>query len=141
MRLFVSLLAWFLRAILASRRDLALENLALRQQLASYARRQKRPRLKPEERAFWVALARVWQDWRFPLVFVKPATVIAWHRRGFQRYWQWKSGRPGRPRIPAEHIALIRRISIDQPGVGLGRAADSASDGVGQGPSVSHARQ
>jgi hypothetical protein len=35
MRLFVSLLAWFLRAALASRGSLALENLALRQQLAT----------------------------------------------------------------------------------------------------------
>jgi hypothetical protein len=50
MRLFVCLLAWFLRAVLTSRRHLALENLALRQQLATYARRDKRPRLKPEER-------------------------------------------------------------------------------------------
>ena len=47
MRLFVALLAWFLRAILTSRRDLALENLALRQQLATHMRPQKRPRLKP----------------------------------------------------------------------------------------------
>jgi len=76
MRLLVALLVWFLRAVLTSRGSLALENLALRQQLATYARTQKRPRLKPEERAFWVALSRVWQDWRSPLLFVKPATVL-----------------------------------------------------------------
>jgi len=81
MRLFVSLLAWFLRAARTSRSDLVLENLALRQQLATYARRQKRPRLKPEERAFWVALSRVWQGWRAPLAFVKPATVRSARRR------------------------------------------------------------
>ena len=124
MRLFVSLLVWFLRAVFTSRGSLALENLALRQQLATYARLHKRPRLKPRERAFWVALSRVWSEWRSPLVFVKPATVIDWHRRGFRRYWRWKSGKPGRPRIPAEHIALIRRISIDQPGWGEDRIAD-----------------
>ena len=50
MRLLVSVLAWFLRAVFASRRSLALENLALRQQLAIHARTQKRPRLKPGER-------------------------------------------------------------------------------------------
>jgi hypothetical protein len=115
MRLFGSLLAWFLRAVLTSRGSLALENLALRQQLSTYARTQRRPRLKPDERAFWVALSRVWSDWRSPLVLVKPATVVAWHRRGYQRYWSWKCGKPGRPRIPAEHIAFVRRISIDQP--------------------------
>jgi len=118
MLLFVSRLAWFLRVVFASRRSLALENLALRQQLATYARTQKRPRLKPEERAFWVALSRAWRDWRSPLAFVKPATVLDWHRRGFRLSRRWRSGKSGRPRIPAEHIALIRRISTDQPGWG-----------------------
>ena len=77
-----------------TRKALLLENLALRQQLATYARMQKRPRLKPQERVFWVALSRVWQSWRSPLVMVKPATVIAWHQRGFQRYWRWRSRKP-----------------------------------------------
>ena len=121
MRLLVGLLVWLLRASLVSRGALALENLALRQQLTTYARTQKRPRLKPEERAFWVALSRVWRDWRSPLAFVKPATVIDWHRRGFRRYWRWRSCKPGRPRIPAEHIAFIRRISTEQPGWGEDR--------------------
>jgi putative transposase len=123
MRLFVSLLAWFLRAVHSPRSDLVLENLALRQQLATYARSQKRPRLKPEERAFWVALFRVWSDWRSPLALVKPATVIDWHRRGYRRYWRWRSRKPGRPRIPDDHIAMIRRISSDQPGWGEDRIA------------------
>ena len=60
MCLLVSLAVWSLRAVLTSRGSLALENLALRHQLATYARRQKRPRLRPVERAFWVALSRVW---------------------------------------------------------------------------------
>jgi hypothetical protein len=84
MRLLVALLIWLLRATLVSRGSLALENLALRQQLATYTRTQKRPRLMPGDRAFWVALSRVWQGWRSPLAFVKPATVVDGHRRGFQ---------------------------------------------------------
>jgi hypothetical protein len=108
MRLLVSLLVWVLRAVFRSRRCLALENLALRQQLAASTRTLKRPRLKPGERAFWVALSKIWRDWHSPLVLVKPATVIAWHRRAHQRYWTWKCGKPGRPPIPAEHIAFIR---------------------------------
>jgi putative transposase len=36
-------------------------------------------------------LSRVWTDWRSSLVIVQPATVLAWHRRGFQLYWRWKS--------------------------------------------------
>jgi len=64
-------------------------------------------------------------------VFVKPATVIAWHRRGFQRYWRWRSRKPGRPRIPVEHIALIRRISGDQPGWGEDRIAEELAIKLG----------
>jgi hypothetical protein len=123
MRLLVSLLAWILRAVFRSRRSLVLENLALRQQLAAFARAQKRPRLKPDDKAFWMALSKVWRDWRSSLVLVSPATVIAWHRRGYHRYWTWKCGRPGRPRFPADHIAFIRRISTDHPEWGEDRIA------------------
>jgi putative transposase len=141
MRLFVALLVWLLRAALVSRGALALENLALRQQLATYARTQTRPRLKPGDRAFWVALSRVWQSWRSPLLFVKPATVIDWHRRGFRRYWRWKSGKPGRPRIPDEHIAFIRRISSDQPGWGEDRIAEELAVKLGVKHSTSTIRR
>ena len=71
---FIALLVWILRAVFTSRGALALENIALRQQLAAYARGQKCPRLKPQDRAFWVALSTIWKDWRSPLAFVKPAT-------------------------------------------------------------------
>jgi len=40
-------------------RQLALENLALRQQLAVYKRTASRPRLRRSERLFWVCLSRV----------------------------------------------------------------------------------
>jgi hypothetical protein len=32
-------------------------------------------------------LSRIWSGWRTALVIVKPETVIAWHRRGFRRWW------------------------------------------------------
>ncbi len=44
------------RASLRSRRELALENLALRQQLAVLGCRAKRPKLSMIDRAFWVPL-------------------------------------------------------------------------------------
>jgi putative transposase len=50
--------------------------------------------------------------------------VIAWHRRAYHRYWTWKSAKPGRPRIAAEHIAFIRRISTDHPEWGEDRIAE-----------------
>jgi hypothetical protein len=81
-------------------RQLALENLALRQQLAVYKRTVTRPPLRRSDRLFWVALARVWAGWRQPLVIVTPATVLRWQRRCFREYWTRLSGRPpaGQPR-------------------------------------------
>src|SRR4029453_15245134 len=50
--------------LVGSHRQLALENLALQQQLAVYKRTVSRPPLRRTDRLFWVALARVWADWR-----------------------------------------------------------------------------
>ncbi len=47
------------RSSLKSQHTLALENLALRQQLAILRRRTKRPQLTKTDRAFWVALSRL----------------------------------------------------------------------------------
>ena len=63
-----------------ARRELALENVALRQQLAVLRRSVKRPRLSKVDRVFWVLLRRIWTDWESVLVIVKPETVIRWHR-------------------------------------------------------------
>jgi hypothetical protein len=43
-------------------------------------------------------------------VIVKPATVVAWHRRGYRAYWRWISRQPGRPRTDAQVRDLIRRM-------------------------------
>ena len=55
-----------------TRRSPALENLALRQQLAVLHRSVKRPRLSESDRGFWVLLRRIWTDWERILVIVKP---------------------------------------------------------------------
>jgi hypothetical protein len=46
---------------------------------------------------------------------VRPETVIARHRQGFKLFWRHRSmsRKVGRPRIPREHIAFIRRITGD----------------------------
>jgi len=102
---------------------LALENLALRQQLAVCNRSIKRPKLRRRDRVFWTWLMRLWPQWKSALVIVKPETVIRWHRQGFRLYWRWKSraGRSGRPRIEEEVRDLIRRMSRDNPTWGAPR--------------------
>ena len=77
-------------------RYLALENLALRQQLAVYKQTGTRPKLCTKDRLFWVALARVWAGWRQSLVIVTPDTVLRWRRRRLREHWTNLSGRPTR---------------------------------------------
>jgi hypothetical protein len=67
---------------LQTREELAVENLALHQQLAILKRTAPRSRLSNAERSFWVLLSRFWPGWRDLLVVVKPETVVRWHRAG-----------------------------------------------------------
>jgi len=76
---------------LRTRRALALENLALRHQLAVLQRTAPRPRLRPSDRLFWVLLARLWSGWAEAVAIVQPETVIRWHRAGFRLFWTRKS--------------------------------------------------
>jgi len=101
-----------LTSSLHTRHELALENLALRQQIGVLRRSVKRPRLSNTDRGFWVLLRRCWANWDKVLAVVQPATVIQWHRAGFRKYWTWRS-RPkgGRPAIDPEIRALIRRMA------------------------------
>ena len=107
----------FLRAWLLGSTTIALENLALRHQLLVLQRSVGRPRLSRWDRIFWVWLSRLRAGWRTTLVIVRPATVLAWHRRGFQLYWRWKSRVPsvGRPKLDPELRHLIRRMARENP--------------------------
>ena len=120
--LFVPMLAYF-RAFLLTRHSLALEIAALRQQLAVFKRKQPRPQLRNSDRLFWIFLRRLWPSWPHPLILVKPETVVAWHRAGFQLFWRWRSRQrtPGRPPIDLEIRQLIRRIKADNPTWGAPR--------------------
>jgi putative transposase len=46
------------------------------------------------------------------LAVVQPATLIRWHHQGFRLFWRWKST-PGRPPIPPDLQALIRRMACE----------------------------
>jgi hypothetical protein len=68
-----------LRSCLRAHRELSLENLALRQQLAVWKARQP----AEVDRLFWVLLSRLWTSSRHSLQVVRPETVVGWHRQGF----------------------------------------------------------
>jgi hypothetical protein len=90
------LLLGLLRSAYRSRADLMLENVALRHQLGVLMRAGRRPRVTAADRWFWVVLRRLWSRWSEVLAFVKPETVVRWHRAGFRLYWNWLSRRDRR---------------------------------------------
>ena len=105
-----------LLSIFASRADVVIENLALRQQLAVLQRRSRRPRLRVIDLVLWLALRRWWPRWKETLAIVQPATVIRWHRAGFRLYWRSKSWRrAGRPTTNVEIRVRVRRMAAENP--------------------------
>jgi putative transposase len=107
----------FLRALFTGAAAISLENAALRSQLAVLQRSVRRPKICRWDRLFWVWLSRLWPGWRSSLLIVQPATVLAWHRKGFRLYWRWKSRTRvgGRPPIARDLRCLIRRMASENP--------------------------
>ena len=114
--LLILMLAFF-NSILKERRDLALENLALRQQLVVLKRSGKRLAIKKKDRVFWVWLSRFWREWRESLIIVKPETVVGWHLKRFRVYWMKLSRRRygGRPAVGPKVKALIEQMAEANP--------------------------
>ena len=103
--------------ILRSRASLHLEMLAMHQQLAMMADRdRKRLRFRPSERIFWVWLYRLWPACLQTLMIFKPDTLVRWHRKGFRLYRTWKSRHKlaGRPSVDKEIRKLIRQMQADR---------------------------
>ena len=109
MRNLLLLVYVYLRAVLKERRDLSLENLALRQQLAVLKRSHTRLKIKRRDRVFWIWLSRTWSGWRAALIILQPSTVVGWHRRGFKLYWTKLSKHrvAGRPAVPLQGIVNL----------------------------------
>jgi putative transposase len=107
----------FIILVLGGQKHVALENAALRQQLAVFKRDVKPPRLRRRDRLFWIGLRAIWTDWKSALVIVRPETVISWHRNRFKRYWWRLSQRKeqGRPPVSSEIRKLIRTMAATNP--------------------------
>ena len=107
----------FVILVLGGHQQVALENAALRQQLAVFKRDVKRPQLRRWDRLFWIGLRAIWKDWKSALVIVRPETVISWQQKRFKRYW-WRlsqSKGPGRPRVSSEIRTLISNMAATNP--------------------------
>jgi len=108
---FIALVA-LVGSTFQTRAAMQAEIMALRHQLAVLQRSApRRLRLKQSDRVLWMLLSWLWPNWRHELRILKPATAVRWHRRGFARYWTWKSRRrPGRPRVALAIRDLIQQM-------------------------------
>src|SRR6266853_5689397 len=106
-----------LALICGGHRAVALENLALRQQLAVFKRTVRRPHLRTSDRLSWILLANAWRDWRTALIVVQPDTVVRWHRQWLRRRWTQLSTptRPGRPSTPGSIRTLVDQMAAANP--------------------------
>ena len=114
--------ACFVILLFRPTRSVQAENLFLRRQLALYKERGIYPRrIDAATRISLAVLAKLF-EWRDALFVVQPKTMIRWQRAGWRLFWRWKC-RAGRPRIPVELRALIRRMALENPVWGEERIA------------------
>ena len=109
----------FVRLLLSGHQAVAIENAALRLQLAAFRRKRKRPVLTSFDRLFWVGLSGVWPNWRSPLLYVQADTVVRWQRERFRKFWARLSKvnrrHSGRPATAVEIRRLIERMVASNP--------------------------
>lgn len=101
--------------LLRNKKEVAFENLILRQQLGMYLVKKQKPDISDIDRSMLVAIMRVFSKWRNSLIAVKPETLISWQRKRFRTYWRKISKRncQGRRRISREIIDLIKLMSVE----------------------------
>src|SRR5215468_7019504 len=116
--LFLCLFRFF-RLLVSGHQAVALENAALRLQLAAFRRKRRRPVLTTLDRVFWTTLRRWWSGWRDPLLYVQADTVTRWQRERFRRFWARLCNshrrRPGRPATALPIRQLIARMVMANP--------------------------
>jgi putative transposase len=109
----------FVRLLLSGHQAVAIENAALRMQLAAFQRKRKRPLLTTLDRVFWITLRSLWADWRRHLMYVQPETVVRWQRERFRRFWARLSNRQvrrrGRPSTAGELRRLVEQMAAANP--------------------------
>ncbi len=85
--------------------------MVLRHELAILRRHVTRPELRDVDRIFLAAASRLLSRRRWSVFFVRPETLLRWHRRLVARHWTYPRRGPGRPPIAPEVRALIVRMA------------------------------
>jgi hypothetical protein len=88
-----------------------LEILVLRHQLTVLGRQTPRPRLEPADRILLAAVSRLLPRARWSCFFVRPETLLRWHRRLVAGAWTYPHRGTGRPPLDQELQQLIVRLA------------------------------
>jgi hypothetical protein len=132
---FVRLLQ-VLRLSRRGQQDLAIEVVMLRHEVAVLRRQVARPALRPSDRAVLAGLSRLLSMARRGCFFVRPATLLRWHRDLVRRRWTYSHRQPGRPALPAGKVSLVLRLARENPTWGYRRVhGELATMGVRLAPS------
>jgi putative transposase len=106
-----------------------LEIVVLRHELAVLRRQVSRPRLNEGDRVFLAAagqlLGRASRSF-----FVRPDTLLGWHRQLVRKRWTYAGRRPGRPAIANEIRELVLRLARENSRWGYERIVGELA-GVG----------
>ena len=99
------------------------ELLVLRHQLVVLGRQQRRPMLRPADRALLSALARLLPPRRRHGLVVRPQTLLRWHRELVRRKWAQPRRPRGRPPVDDQVRQLVLRLARQNPRWGYPRIA------------------
>src|SRR4051794_24339002 len=102
MSTFLSAILAYVSDFVISRHHLALEAVALRQQLAVYKRKQPHPKLRRSDRLFWVVVRGMWNNWSEALILVKPNFVCEGSFPTRNRTWSASATRSSMRQCPAQ---------------------------------------
>ena len=120
----------------SEQQDLAIEIVILRHEVAVLRRQVVRPALRPADRAILAGLSRLLSTARQRRFFVRPETLLRWHRALVRRKWTYSHRRQGRPGIPAGTVSLVLRLAKENPTWGYRRIqGELATMGVRLAPS------
>jgi putative transposase len=86
-----------------------LEIVVLRHELAVLRRQVSRPRLEDADRVFLAAAGRLLGGAGRRSFFVRPDTLLGWHRRLVRRRWTYPGRRPGRQTVSEGIRGLVLR--------------------------------
>jgi putative transposase len=135
--LSVSLVYLLFRRVLAvaalrlrSREFKELEIVVLRHELAVLRRQVARPRLEDADRVFLAAASRLLRGTGRRSFFVRPDTLLGWHRQLVRRRWTYARRRPGRPATSEDIRELVLRVARENPRWGYQRIVGELA-GVG----------